>query len=114
VEWSHLAQDRDWGQALVSTVMNLRVLVPRSWLVGHTEGDLSGSYHWKHQITEYSCSFIVPHCALASVLTSSDRRHTAKSFYSFDLRIKTSCIEKRECVSVQEFCQKSGREILLL
>jgi hypothetical protein len=30
VYWIQLAQDRDWWQALVNTVMNLRVLVPRS------------------------------------------------------------------------------------
>jgi hypothetical protein len=29
VEWIQLAQDRDWWQALVKTVMNLRVLTPR-------------------------------------------------------------------------------------
>jgi hypothetical protein len=30
VEWIHLAQDRDRWQAVVSAVMNLRVLAPRS------------------------------------------------------------------------------------
>jgi hypothetical protein len=30
VEWIQLAQDRDRWQALVNTVMNLRVLAPRS------------------------------------------------------------------------------------
>jgi hypothetical protein len=30
VEWIQLAQDRDQWQALVNTVMNLRVLVPQS------------------------------------------------------------------------------------
>jgi hypothetical protein len=30
VEWIQLAQDRDRGRALVNTVMNLRVLAPRS------------------------------------------------------------------------------------
>jgi hypothetical protein len=29
VEWIHLAQDRDWYQALVDTVMNLQVLAPQ-------------------------------------------------------------------------------------
>jgi hypothetical protein len=29
VEWIQLAQDRDWWQALVNTVMNLLVLAPR-------------------------------------------------------------------------------------
>jgi hypothetical protein len=28
VEWIHLAQDRDWWWAVVSTVMNLCVLAP--------------------------------------------------------------------------------------
>jgi hypothetical protein len=30
VDWLQLAQDRDWWQALVNTVMNLRVLAPQS------------------------------------------------------------------------------------
>jgi hypothetical protein len=30
VDWIQLAQDRDWWQALVNMVMNLRVLAPRS------------------------------------------------------------------------------------
>jgi hypothetical protein len=29
-DWIHLAQDRDWWRVLVSAVMNLRVLEPRS------------------------------------------------------------------------------------
>jgi hypothetical protein len=30
VEWIQVDQDRDWWRALVNTVMNLRVLAPRS------------------------------------------------------------------------------------
>jgi hypothetical protein len=30
VDWIQLAQDRDWRRAVVNTVMNLRVLAPRS------------------------------------------------------------------------------------
>jgi hypothetical protein len=30
IEWIQMAQDRDWWRAAVNTVMNLRVLVPRS------------------------------------------------------------------------------------
>jgi hypothetical protein len=30
VDWIQLAQDRNWWRALVNTVMNLRVLAPRS------------------------------------------------------------------------------------
>jgi hypothetical protein len=33
VDWIRLAQDRDQCRAVVSAVMNRRVLVPRSWLV---------------------------------------------------------------------------------
>jgi hypothetical protein len=33
VEWIHLAQDREQWQALVSAVMNLRVLTPQSLLI---------------------------------------------------------------------------------
>jgi hypothetical protein len=33
VDWIPLAQGRDWWRALVNTVMNLRVLVPRSLFV---------------------------------------------------------------------------------
>jgi hypothetical protein len=31
VNWMRLAKDRDWGRAVVSAVMNLRVLEPRSF-----------------------------------------------------------------------------------
>jgi hypothetical protein len=30
VDWIRLAQDRDWWRAVVSAVMNLRILAPRS------------------------------------------------------------------------------------
>jgi hypothetical protein len=30
VDWIRLAQDKDWWRAVVSVVMNLRVLAPRS------------------------------------------------------------------------------------
>jgi hypothetical protein len=30
VDWIQLAKDRDWWRALVNTMMNLRVLAPRS------------------------------------------------------------------------------------
>jgi hypothetical protein len=33
VGWIHLAQDRNWWQALVNTVMYLQVLAPWSYLV---------------------------------------------------------------------------------
>jgi hypothetical protein len=34
LEWIQLAQDRDRWRAAANTVMNLRVLAPRGWLVG--------------------------------------------------------------------------------
>jgi hypothetical protein len=33
VDWIRLSQDRDRWRAVVSAVMNLRILAPRSWLV---------------------------------------------------------------------------------
>jgi hypothetical protein len=33
MDWIRLAQDRDRWRVVVSAVMNLRVLAPRSWLV---------------------------------------------------------------------------------
>jgi hypothetical protein len=35
IEWIQLAQDLDRWRSLVNTVMNLRVLAPRHWLVKH-------------------------------------------------------------------------------
>jgi len=35
VDWIPLAQDKDWWQAVVSDVMNLWVLAPRSLLVSN-------------------------------------------------------------------------------
>jgi hypothetical protein len=35
VEWSHLAQDRDWWWAVVNMMMNLQVLAPQSYLIGY-------------------------------------------------------------------------------
>jgi hypothetical protein len=35
VEWIQLAEDRDWWQALVNTVINLWVLAPQSQLVSY-------------------------------------------------------------------------------
>jgi hypothetical protein len=34
VEWIRLAEDKYGWRAFVNTAMNLRVLVPRTWLVG--------------------------------------------------------------------------------
>jgi hypothetical protein len=36
VEWIQLVQDRDRRRALVNTMMNLRLMAPRSWLVGQS------------------------------------------------------------------------------
>jgi hypothetical protein len=41
-EWIHMAQNRDRWRILVNAVMNLRVLAPRSWLVGWFVGWLVG------------------------------------------------------------------------
>jgi hypothetical protein len=46
VEWIQFPQDRDRWQAVVNTVMNLRILAPRSWLLGRSVGGWLVVYYY--------------------------------------------------------------------
>jgi hypothetical protein len=50
----HLAQDRDWWQSLVNAVMNLRVLVPQSWLNDEVNVDSSPQFD-RHLMASTRC-----------------------------------------------------------
>jgi hypothetical protein len=50
LDWIRLAQDRDRCRAVVSTVMNLRVLAPRSLLVSPYLKENTTLYHYKDQL----------------------------------------------------------------
>jgi hypothetical protein len=63
VEWIQLAQDRGRLRTLVNTVMNLRVLAPRSWLVivrfqVLTAASIYRSGEWVHKLRQPASKLI--------------------------------------------------------
>jgi hypothetical protein len=89
VDWIRLAQDRDRWRDVVSAVMNLRVLAPRSWLVRL----------WRQNV-DINRILIQLKFAVGSETALTNFKHANFIFTHFENAIDMSYIKHLMCKSI--------------